>query len=145
MMHLKSGDAGEVMTALDEEYSAAIKEIADEFEACAIERINLFSEYEAGHIDKPTYDQKNAELSAWGSEINQKLQDKTADIDARKKLTSSENPWIKRYMSYTPDLVFTRKISRTLFDQIIIGVDGSVDIKLLNDEASVFPMEWRVI
>ncbi len=145
MMHLKSGDAGEVMTALDEEYSAAIKEIADEFEACAIERINLFSEYEAGHIDKPTYDQKNADLSVWGSEINQKLLDKTADIDARKKLISPENPWLKRYMSYTPELVFTRKISKSLFDQITIGVDGAVDIKLFNEEASVFPMEWRVI
>ena len=76
-------------------------------------------------------------------ELTQKLQDKADLCEERKRNLSAENAWIKRYMQYTDDFQFTRKIASELIDSITVLADGSIDVKLYCDEADAFPADWR--
>ena len=78
-------------------------------------------------------------------ELTKKLQEKMDSCEERKRNLSAENAWIKRYMKYSDDFHFTRKVASELIDIITVLADGSIDVKLYCDEANTFPADWRCV
>ena len=150
---IESGRSAELIADIDNEYSEAFMEYAEACEKYANERLGLYSNSELDDMDSEDYQSQECYSQAHRSqddkilqavdELTQKLKDMADLCEERKRNLSADNAWIKRYMKYTDDFHFTRKIAGELIDSITVLADGSIDVKLYCDEADAFPADWR--
>ncbi|MCR5106076.1 MAG: hypothetical protein K6B68_16725, partial [Eubacterium sp.] len=141
--YVESGRTAELIEEIDKEYTEAFDEYVETCERYAVERLALYSSSESGKVDSEEYRMQDEELLQKVKTLTKEFQDKTVECEERKQNLSTDNKWIKRYLKYTEDFQFTRKVAKELIERITVQADGSIEVKLYCDEADAFPADWR--